>query len=369
MPTVSKPAARTHANLAALGRVAADRVAQRLAESIEPPQGWARGDLRLTSPGKPSYSQYGSACVLELEDRSVDFQIWLDRTREQDDTPILCAAFGVEGSSHNKALEDIARAEGVRRQPYYYDQVQRSLGFSGLPVLDVPGNAARFLSSYRPAGDFDVEAAVRQFRAFFGEWSPRVALVPSLPRRQRRLDGSMRILCGLVGELVALAGDGMKGAVWVGPRGEDHDIQLGPFRIEVKTRGEAGTATVSLRQLVASRDEDGRYFAMVDLPPEARRALWVQHPKAVRVHQVVRRFKQPIERLLRSHHIEPTAELHVALSQAVRAASGATTFHRAKFPAGFWDAIAALERQASVAELVLSCDESWFEPTVLPVIK
>src|SRR5256885_4518933 len=136
---------------------AAKTIAQRLSKRLRPEPPWrqCRASFERFAPKE---AQYGLIHVCEIpmpyEQRSVDFAVWVDRggLPGREDDPMLCAAFGAEGRRAQQ-LEHVARTEGIEGREYGYQHRARAHGYRGEPVLDLPTNAARFVSCYRPIGD------------------------------------------------------------------------------------------------------------------------------------------------------------------------------------------------------------------------
>lgn len=355
----------TQGDLVERGVEAATKIADVLSRTLEHDRQWVESDLAFEEQREGDH-QHGYVTIFTIDDR-LDFGIWLERTAAPDeaDVPILCAAFGAHSSADGKALEAIAESEDVRSQRYDYGQRERLVGFGREPVLEVPSNVARFLSSYRPAGDFDVEGAVHQFRVFWEVWAHKVMPITKLPQRRRlRADWTSRALRGLVGELVVLARPDMAKSTWVGMATQAHDLERGRLLIEVKTRS-GNTSTLSRQQIDLHASE--RYFiAVVELPLAAQLVLRGSGDGDSKLHPVIERHRTDIVTYLRRRGVELDAPLLAAISRAVRLSTDAVTFHRLVPPEGFEEALAALERFGRVADLAIDCGLEWFVPAKLP---
>lgn len=341
---------------------AAQQIAAALVGDLACRKGWRARELEFDLPHKAD-EQYGLINVVSFGER-IDFAIWIDRTRSRlrDDVPILCAAFGVDGKKDGDWLTYLAKTEGVRRQPYHYDQEDRLIGFDHQPVLDEPSNVGRFLSSYRAAGRYEIAPAIRQFRRFWDLWAPKVEPLAHAPHRAKplRSDWSGRAVRGVVGELAVLAQPACRKATWVGMHTEPYDIQNGRDLIEVKTRSDE-TVTVSRGQIEAG--ENDRYFvAIVELPPHARLALSGAIEGDKKLHPVVARYKEEILEYLRRRGVTVDKALYAAISCAVRLSLDAVSMHRLEAPPGFYDALDAVEQFGRIADLSIACGNEWFKP-------
>jgi hypothetical protein len=361
------PAHRRSGDLVKGGVEMAEKIAKRLAATLKRGPRWATTELTFEEPAEGD--AYGYVTVFVVDDR-LEFGVWLDRTAALDeaDVPILCAAFGAHSDADGRALAAIAESENVRRQSYEDGQDERTLGFGCKPVIDVPSNEARFLSSYRPAGEFDFEETVEQFRAFWDVWSDRVASILEHLTRPRtvRADWKGRALRGLVGELTVLARPGMAKARWVGMENGAHDIERGRLLIEVKTR--TGDSATLSRQQIESHASDLYFIALVDLPSEAQLVLRRGDDKDPDVHAIVEKHREDIGAYLtrRGFGVAVDEQLLAAVSKAIRLSARAVTFHRIVPPPGFAPALGALEAFGRVADLSIDCGPEWFVPAKLP---
>jgi hypothetical protein len=341
---------------------AAQQIAAALVGELSLRKGWHARELEFDLPHKAD-EQYGLINVVSFGER-IDFAIWIDRTRSRlrDDVPLLCAAFGVDGKKDCDWLTHLAKSEGVRRQPYYYVPEDRLIGFDHQPVLEEPSNVGRFLSSYRAAGRYEVVPAIRQFRRFWDLWAAKVEPLAHAPRRAKRLrpDWIGRAARGVVGELAVLAQPACSKATWVGMHTEPYDIQNGRDLIEVKTRADE-TVTMSRGQIEAG--ENDRYFvAIVELPPDARLALSGAIDGDKKLHPIVARYKEEILEYLRRRGVTADTALYAAISCAVRLSMDAVTMHRLEPPAGFYDALDAVEQFGRISDFSIACGYDWFKP-------
>jgi hypothetical protein len=339
------------------GTSAALAVPTRLAAILPTPAGWTKVSLEFAPPAAGD-DQYGSVAVFTAE--NLDFRIWLDRSAlvGELDLPILCAAFGTYGRLSFAAAEALA----ARREDYEYGGSDRAHGFNGDPVLERPANRARFLSSYRPAGDYDVDAACDQFEGFFHDWLCEFIDIKQPDLNVTAGSAPMAVLRGLVGELAVLASKGMENAHWVGPRVASHDIVNEGQQIEVKTRGRSQAATVSLSQLRASA-RTNHLFALVDLPPGIDELFAAgKPPSRGGLHPVVVKHLEEIDRYLARQGIQVDRNLHIGLSEAIGRARDCISFHRARVPEGFWETVENLEGFGRIRDLAIECGPHWFVP-------
>ncbi len=342
------------------GQQAALRIARALLQEIVPGTLWHREEP-LFEPPRRGHWQYGLVPVMASRAASFDFSVWMDRTKSlvREDRPILCAAFGANPGADASLLEGLARAEDVRPQEYAMDQDDRFVGFDGEPVLDLPSNKARYLSLYRPAGDFDVDRAVKEFKNFWVEWAPRIARLCHVPPQRRvRRDWRVNVLRGLVAELVVLTKPEMKGARWVGASTESHDIELGPRIFEVKSS--AGDHVTLSRPQIRAAVSDRVFVAIVRLRDDAQRAILGLGKAAPTLHPVVAKNRAGIRRYLQRGGMKDDTAILAAISAAVRLSENDVSFHRLRPPAGFSKALDELERFGRLSDLAIQCNQDWF---------